>query len=58
MYNIILMHIFNSLQGLCKEPKCFRLSEDGFSVLMVEKIAIISIIHDHIDDIIFQESIP
>ena len=43
---------------MCKKPESFRFCEYILSVLMVEEVAIIGIIHDHIDSVIFQKSVP
>ena len=52
------MHIFNSLQGLCEKPEGLRFSKNGFGVLMVEEVAVVGIIHDHIDGVILEKSVP
>ena len=55
---IIFMHIHNSLQCLTEKSEGLRLSEDGFCVLVVEEVAILCVVHDHVDAVIFQECVP
>ena len=58
MDDIILMHVADPLQSLTKKSKSFRFSEGSFRILMVEEISVLSIIHNHVNTIVFEKSIP
>lgn len=49
MNDIILMQIVYGMQGLGKILKGFSLSKQPFGVLVIKKIAVFCIFHDHID---------
>ena len=58
MDDIILVHVANPLQSLTKKSKGFRFSEGSFGILMVEEISVLSIVHNHVNAIVFEKSVP
>ncbi len=55
---IVRMKIMDALEGLCEELEGFGFTVDVFGVLMVEKISLFCVFHDHIDLVIVKEGIP
>lgn len=53
MNDVVAMKVAESLESLAKISKSFRLSEDGFSVLVIEEITPFSILHYHINVAVF-----
>jgi hypothetical protein len=58
VYNIVLVHIPDTLESLCEKSEGFGLTEGCFGVLVVEEIAVFSVVHDHVDGVILKEGVP
>ena len=58
MDDIILVHVADPLQSLAEKSKGFGFSEGSFGILVVEEVPIFSIVHNHINAIVFEKSVP
>ena len=58
MHDVILMYVANSLDSLYKKFEWLQLAESGSMVLMVKQVSLFCIFHNHIDGLIFNESVP
>lgn len=58
MDDIVIVKVFNTVKSLAKEFECFGLSKYVFGVLVIEQITTFGVVHDHIDCVLFEHSVP
>lgn len=58
MHYVILVQVTHSLQCLCEVFKCFGFGKAGFGILVSKQVASISVLHNHVDPLIFNQGIP
>ena len=56
--DVLAMEVPDSLQSLYQEFKGLGLAEDIFGVLVGEEVALLGILHNHIDGVSFEDSVP
>lgn len=52
------MQVSNCLGCLAEKECCFNLGESVFGVLVEEEVALLSVVHEHVDVAFFVEGVP
>ena len=58
MNDVVLVKIVDPFQHLCEEPECLWFGKGSFCILVVEKVSILCVVHDHIDLLSLEQGVP
>ena len=58
MKDIMLVQVMYCVQGLREEFEGLNFRKDVFGVLMIKQISMFCVLHDHVDMVILEQSVP